>query len=295
MTIRYLRTLIAVADNKTFSAAADAVFVTHAAVSQQMQKLEENLGVALFDRSARTSELTPLGRQIVLRARKLVADYDNLVPSVMEDGGLTGTVSLGALRTTLTGLTPQAIAIVKAKFPQIGLHIRSGLTGALLAEIESNVIDVALITKPYLMPPGVEFKEVAREPIQLVAAPDETEEDPMRLLATRPYIRFDRNAVLGTLIENWMISKKVRVTEAMELDSPEAIVSMVHANLGVSIMPNLVVKSKDSPLVKYLNLGADAPVRILGLVFRKDQFKMRAIEELYNALISVVGDANGTI
>ncbi len=291
MTIRLLRTLVAIADAKTFSAAADTVHVTHAAVSQQMQTLEADLGIALFNRGTRTPELTPTGHQVVAKARKLIADYDNLVPSVLADGGLSGVVTLGALRTTLTGLTPRAMAVLKSKFPEIGLHIRPGLTGTLLAGIERRTIDAAVITKPHLMPVGVLFRELAHERMQLIAAPEEDESDPINLLETRPYIRFDRNAVLGTLIDNWIVSKRIRVSEAMELDSPEAIASMVHANLGVSIVPSLAVKSDDNVPVKRLDLGSDAPTRVLGLAFREDQIKMRAVDELYDALCSVIESA----
>lgn len=288
MTIRRLRTLVAIADTNTFSAAAEVVHVTHAAVSQQMQALEADLGVALFDRSTRTPKLTPVADEIIAKARNLIADYDNLVPSVLADGGLSGVVTLGALRTTLTGLTPQAMAVLKSRFPDIGLHIRPGLTGTLLADIERGSLDAAIITKPHLMPVGVSFRELIEEPMQLIAAIEETGDDPLELLRTRPFIRFNRNAVLGTLIDNWLVSKRIRVTETMELDSPEAISSMVQANLGVSIVPDLAVKPPNSVAIKQLYLGPDAPKRSLGLAFRTDQIKTRVIDEVFDALRQVI-------
>ena len=291
MTIRLLRTLVAVADTKTFSAAADVVHVTHAAVSQQMQTLEADMGITLFNRTKRTPELTPIAHEIVQKARKLIADYDNLVPSVLADDGLSGVVTLGALRTTLTGLTPQAMAVLKAAYPDIGLRIRPGLTGAMLTEIERGNLDAAIVTKPHLMPVGIQFRELVVEPMQLIAAPQEQGDDPIALLMTQPFIRFNRNAVLGTLIENWILSKRIRVSETMELDSPEAITSMVHANLGVSIMPDLAVKPLDNIPVKRLALGPDAPTRSLGLAYRQDQMKTQVIDALFDALSRVVASA----
>ena len=291
MTIRLLRTLVAIADAKTFSAAADVVHVTHAAVSQQMQTLEGDLGIALFNRATRTPELTPIAHEIVRKARILIADYDNLVPSVLADGGLRGVVNLGVLRTTLTGLTPQAMSVLKAKYPDIGLRLRPALTGTLLTEIERGNLDAAIVTKPHLIPPGIQFRELTHEPMQLIAAEEEQGDDPITLLSTRPFIRFDRSAVLGTLIDNWILSKRIQVSETMELDSPEAIASMVHANLGVSIVPDLAVKPNELIPVKRLSLGPDAPTRCLGLAYHKDQIKTRLIEELFAALTSVIEGA----
>lgn len=291
MTIRLLRTLVAVADNATFSAAAEVVHVTHAAVSQQMQALEADLGIALFNRSSRTPELTPAGHQVVARARKLIADYDNLVPSVLADGGLSGVITLGALRTTLTGLTPQAMARLKSKFPQLGLHIRPGLTRTLIADVQRGTLDAAIVTRPQLMPVGVVFRDLAQEPMQMITSVEEAEDDPIALLKSRPFIRFNRNAVVGALIDTWIVSKRIRVSETMELDSPEAIASMVQANLGVSIVPDLAVKPNDGVAVKRLDLGPDAPKRTLGLVHQKDQVKMQAIDEIYEALLGVVAGA----
>ncbi|WP_415402233.1 LysR family transcriptional regulator [Tateyamaria sp. SN3-11] len=292
MTIRRLRTLVAIAETKTFSAAAEVVHVTHAAVSQQMQTLEADLGIELFNRSTRTPQLTPAARRIVEKARTLIADYDNLVPSVVNDEGLRGVIALGVLRTTLTGLAPQAMAAMKAKYPDIGFHIRPGLTTTLLAEVERGNLDAAITSKPHLMPAGLVFRELADEPMQLIAAIEEAGDDPIALLNTRPFIRFDRTAVVGALIDNWILSKRIRVSETMELDSPEAIASMVNANLGVSIVPDLAVKPQDAIPVKQFDLGPDAPHRTLGLVHQENHIKQQAVDELYQALAQVIQTAS---
>ncbi|MEO0751507.1 MAG: LysR substrate-binding domain-containing protein, partial [Pseudomonadota bacterium] len=236
MTIKHLKTLVAIADAKTFSAAAETVHVTHAAVSQQMRTLEADLGVALFDRTTRTPELTPMARQVVARARRIIHDYDTLIPSLLADGGLSGTIALGAMPTTLTGLAPLAMSVLKDKYPEIGLHIRPGLTRSLLVEVERGTLDAAIISKPHLMPEGLVFRDLAQEPMHLITGLNETEENPITLLKTRPFIRFNRNAVVGGVIDNWIIARRIRVSETMELDSLEAITSMVHENLGVSIV-----------------------------------------------------------
>lgn len=288
MTIRLLRTLVAVADAKTFSAAADVVHVTHAAVSQQMRSLEADLGLELFNRTTRTPELTPVALQVVEKARKLIEDYDNLVPSVLSDGGLTGAFTLGAVPTTLTGLAPQGLAALKKKFPKIGLHIRPGLSQNLLAELERGALDAAIVVKPHLMPVGLEFRELSCEKLQLIAAQQEPINDTVTLLQERPFIRFSRSAVVGTLIDNWILSRRLRVRESMELDSLEAITSMVHENLGVSIVPRLAVPPPRGLTVKCLDLGEDAPRRSVGLAYRKDHIKTRATTEVFEALAGVI-------
>lgn len=291
MSLRLLRTLLAVADERTFSAAADKVNVTHAAVSQQMRALEADLGIALFNRSKRTPELTPAAHQVVARARKIIADYDGLVPSVLGDGGLSGVFTLGALRTTLTGLAPRALAQLHGQFPEARFHIRPGLTGRLLADVERGALDAALVTKPHLMPVGLVFRPIAEEAMHLIAAQEEPEDDPQILLRERRFIRYNRTAVVGTLIDNWIVAQRIRVTETMELDSPEAIASMVHANLGVSIVPDPVVPPPVAIPVKKISLGPDAPRRDLGLVHTEGSPKIKAMDEICEALSSVVADA----
>lgn len=290
MSIRLLKTLIAVADHKTFSAAADAVFITHAAVSQQMRTLEAELGIALFDRSHRTPELTPLGRAVVARARKLVMDYDTLVPSVLGADGFAGEIVLGAVPTTLTGLAPLAMTTLRAEHAQLRVRIHPALTAALLTGLDRGTLDVALVSKPVVLPPGIAFLDVAEEPLELVKSADISENDPVKLLETQPFIRFNRDAVVGTFIETWLQNHNIRVSETMELENLEAISSMVHANLGVSIVPRPCVASAYAMPLNRVTLGPKPPTRVLGLAYRKEHPKLRVIEEIHAALLSAVED-----
>lgn len=291
MTIRLLKTLIAVADHKTFGAAADAVFITHAAVSQQMRALEEDLDLVLFDRTSRTPTLSPIGRSVVARARKIVHDYDNLVPSVLGDEGFQGELVLGAVPTTLTGLTPMAMSILRSKHEGLRLRIHPALTGALLTGIDRGHLDVALVSKPIILPIGMRFLNIAEERLHLVTSAEVPETDPIQILQKHPFIRFNRDAVVGTLIETWLQNHGIRVTETMELENLEAISSMVHANLGVSIVPASCVANPGALPLRWLPLGDDAPTRIIGLAFHKENLKIRVIEEIHKAFVSAVATA----
>ncbi|MDA7963460.1 LysR family transcriptional regulator [Ruegeria sp.] len=288
MSIRMLRTLIAVEKNHTFSAAADEVFVTHAAVSQQMRALEDEFGVTLFDRTKRTPELTPIGRAIVAKAKEVVSAYDDIVPSVLGDEGLSGEISLGALPTSLTGLAPLTVNLLKKKFNHLHVRVNPGLTLPLLAEIERGRLDAAVISKPPSLPAQITAKYLTEERMQLLAAPNAPSDDPLTLIAENPFIRFNRNAVVGQLIENWLQEMNLRVEETMELESLEAISSMVAANLGVSIVPETCVKSPNPMPVKRISLGENAPSRQLVLIYRSDNPRTRILEILHTTILEAI-------
>ena len=150
-----------------------------------------------------------------------------------------------------------------------------------------------MISRPHQLAAGVTFRELSREPMHLLAPPDEPETDARTLLEHRPFIRFDRNAVVGALIDNWLVSRGITVSETMELDSPEAIASMVHAGLGVSILPDMVVRPPEPSPVRRIVLGPDAPHRTLGLIHTDDHPKMPALDELHATFAQVIAAAAG--
>ena len=100
-----------------------------------------------------------------------------------------------------------------------------------------------------------------------------------------PFIRFDREALFGRLVEEWLQKNRLKVTESMELDGLEAISSMVFANLGVSIVPRSCVKTVNPIPIRRLPLGVDAPTRLLGLAHRINSPKSDLIKQVHLALL----------
>ncbi len=288
MSIRNLKTLIAVADAGTFTAAAEARFITHAAVSQQMKALEQDWGVTLFDRSHRTPALTPLGQALVTRARALVAAYDALPASVLGDEGFGGELTLGAVPTTMTGLVPLTIAKLKADHPDLQVRVVTGLTIELVAQVERSGLDAALVTRPPNLPRRLRWQEIAAEEMELLASLKTASDDPIVLLRDLPYIRFSRRAVVGSLVEAWLQRVGIEVVDSTELETLDAISSMVFANLGVSIVPRPCVPHPNPLPLKHLPLEPSMEKRALGLVSRVDSVKLAVLEALATRMTAVI-------
>ena len=285
MSIRLLKTLISIADRGTFTAAAEAVHITHAAVSQQMKALEENLQIAIFDRSTRTPKLTPIGTELVSRARQLVEDYNNLLPSILDEAYLSGELRLGAIPTALTGLVPLAMTRLREEYKDLHIHVVPGLSTELISEVERGTLDAAIVTLPDRLPGNVSWQQIAEEPLELLASISTSSDDPVYLLKNRPFIRFTRRAVVGGLIDRWLQQQGIDVDERMELDNLESISSMVYSDLGVSIVPRGCVSAPNPLPLKHLDLGEPGVSRLIGLIAKSSTVKTRLLDALLLQLV----------
>ena len=291
MSIRRLKTLIAVAEKGTFAAAATATFVSHAAVSQQMKTLEDELGVAIFDRSRRSPVLNQHGRNLVAKARDVVHGYNNMVSSVHDDDRVVGELMFGAVSTCMTSLVPRVVGMLKRRYPRLHVRVVPGLSADLQIQLERGYLDAAVLSEPPFLPSGLSWRAFAEEPLILLASLEEESDDPEWLLESRPFIRFNRRAWLGRQIDEWLQANKLNVREGMELDTLESISSMVFYQLGVSIVPRRCVPSARPLPLKRIPLGASARPRILGVMSRKDGPKFQLLEVLVAELVELVESA----
>lgn len=238
MSLRALRTLIAIAQHGSFARAADAVHLTQSAVSLHVRGLEEEFNVLLFDRSRRQPLLTEAGHLAVGRAREILAIYDSISADLGDDSELRGRLKLGAIQTALAGVLPIALARLSREHPNLRVNVSSGMSAELAIRIESGELDAAVTTepvKPY--PHGLVSTLLYEEGFWIIAPTSVCDIDARRLLQENPFIRFDRRAWAGRTIEQELRRMRLRVQTSMELDSQDAIIQMVSSGLGVAVIP----------------------------------------------------------
>ncbi len=153
MNIRDLKYLVAVADLRHFGRAAEACFVSQPTLSGQLKKLEEELGVVLFERSARSVVPTPVGEEIVAQARRVldeVADIESLARAAQDP--LAGPLHVGAIHTISPYVMPEVMAPIRREFPQMQLILHEDVTNNLTRQLLEHRLDAALLATPVEAP-----------------------------------------------------------------------------------------------------------------------------------------------
>lgn len=284
MSIRHLKTLVAIADKGSFFGAADAIFITQAAVSMQMKTLEEELGLTLFDRTKRPPTLNEAGLAVVPKARKIVRSYETFMQSSLDMEDLAGNLSLGAVPTMFNGILPFALVNLRNSVPKLHISVSSGLSSSLVQQVERGSIDAAIVSEPPYERPGLIWTTFGKEELVLIAPLDSPNLPPEKLLESNPYIRFSRSAWVGKIIEDYLNEQSITVNETMQLDTLEALSVMVYHGLGVSVVPRRKPSYPGSLALKQLSFSKNAPYRNLVLIEREDSSKKSFTKILINEL-----------
>ena len=280
MSIQLFKTLIAIAEKGSFSAAADYICISHAAVGQQMKRLEETLKVTLFDRSQRTPRLNQLGKALVPKAQLVVQSYETILDDLTGDAQFIGELTLGAVPSTLRELIPKSIKRLMSNYPDLLIRVVPGLSNDLYDQVMRGALDAAVISQPSIMAKNLNWSPFVEEELVLLTAPEVEGDDPMQLLRDLPYIRHTKRATMGMLVEQWLSENGVHVREVMVMDSTETLSSMVTHNLGVSIVPNLCMPDPMFAKLRKLPLGPTTIPRVLGMLTRSDCSKAHLVNRL---------------
>lgn len=281
---KHLESLEAIALHGTFSAAAIAVGRSHSAVSLHIKALEQALATQLVDRDQRPPVLTPDGTALVEQAHRYRAVMDD-IRAIGRSERLSGTLSVGVVPTAMTHLMPPALASLRQAHPDLGIEIRSDLSGRLAAALAGTDLDAAVLTGPDLARDDIILHPVAEEPLVVIAPAGATGTSDAAVLAAHPFIWFSRATWAGQQIERRLLDRGIAVRATMEVDSLEAIAALVRHGLGASIVP-LTAGSITDGLHRVPFCTPQARRRLV-LATRRPPAKARLADALLTALRSV--------
>lgn len=278
--IRELKTLIAVAQEGTFAAAGHRIGLTQAAVSAQMQRLEAEMGFALFDREGRTARLNATGQQILVQAQEVVRLYNNL-SSTAADTTSTVRVNIGAIASVQRSLLPDALARFHVECPGCRTRVIPGLSMELVNLVDAGEIDIAAIIRPpFSFQSDLRWTTLAQEPFRLIVPRGVKGKDWAELLAEQPFIRYDRASFGGRQVDRFLRRMHFTVREVCELDELEAIVRLVENGVGVAIVPQTATYRRWPAKVRAVDLGHHTFHRDIGLVHRAPQHLSEPVKTL---------------
>ncbi|AOJ37664.1 LysR family transcriptional regulator [Burkholderia lata] len=266
--IRELKTLVAVAREGTFAAAGNRIGLTQAAVSAQMQRLEAELGFALFDRQGRSARLNEMGHHVLDQAQALIGLYENL-SSTSPGSPAAVRVTIGAIASVQSALLPAALADFHRRHPACRTRVIPGLSIELVNRVDAGEIDMAAIIRPpFSLQSDLHWTTLVQEPFRLIVPRSVKGKDWAELLAREPFVRYDRASFGGRQVDRFLRKMHIAVRDTCELDELDAIVKLVENGVGVAIVPQTAVYRRWPACVRALDLGPHTFHRDIGLVHR---------------------------
>ena len=275
MNIRDLRYLIAVADHRHFGRAAAASFVSQPTLSTQIRKLEDELGVALVERAPRKVMLTPVGREIVERARRIVAEVEQLGEVALRSRDPeAGTVRLGIFPTLGPYLLPHVVPRIRTRFPQLELLLVEEKSDVLLQRLREGTLDAALLALP-LHDDQLHAEFLFEEPF-LLAVPEShplANHGPLALddLSSQTLLLLEDGHCLRDQALDVCRTAGAGENGGFRATSLETLRQMVAANVGVTLLPSLAVKPPvaQSDAIRLLPFRDPQPSRRIAMVWRR--------------------------
>jgi LysR family hydrogen peroxide-inducible transcriptional activator len=286
LSLRDLEYLVAVADHQHFGQAAEACHVSQPALSSQISKVENLLGVKLFERSNRRVLITPDGKRIADQARLVLEEAAKIALLAGPAGEpLCGSLRLGIIATLGPYLMPHLIPRLRKTFPKLQLLLREGLTADLVSDLRAGSLD-AVIAAPTFDMEGLKTTELFWEPFVLAAPKRHRLTEKSSLQATdlrseEMILLEDGHCLREQVVDVCPTNRRGNFKE-FHATSMETLRHLVAAGFGCTLIPQLAVKSRDSlqRLIQYRNFTGKPVGRKIILVCRSRFARVEDVETL---------------
>jgi len=285
VTLKQLRYFDALARELHFGRAADSCSVTQPALSMQIHEMEQNLGLALVERTKSGVQLTAKGHEIAARSSRILGDVRDLVAYAQHANSiLAGALRLGVIPSVAPYLLPPLLPLLREAYPELELHVRETQTQVLTDELLEGKLDVLLLALPLKHPDLT--NRVLFEDKFLLAVPKERKLSG-RVRATKELIEHERLLLLeeGHCLRDQALTycnlQQVDAVNTFGASSLATIVEMVSAGFGITLLPEMAVtieeRGRDIMLVRFVE---PEPYRTIGLVWRSTSPRTQDFEEL---------------
>ena len=238
--VQGMRVFLAVAENLSFTRAAEVMYLTQSGVSHQIARLERDVGVPLLLRQGRAVSLTPAGRELVVHARRVlaaVADAAAAVRQAAKPGA--GRLRVGASATACQHLIPEALREFRECFPDHSLSILPADTPAVLDRLADGAVDLGVVVRTDRGDKRVVHHDLFTDELGVLVSPlhpwAKTGKVDRRQLAEQRLILFSRHSATFGIVERYLAKMGAPLRDFMELGSMEAIKELVKMGLGVGV------------------------------------------------------------
>lgn len=292
MTLTQLSYMIAVAEAGNFTVAAEHVFVTQPTLSMQIQKLEDELGVQIFNRTKKPIRLTKIGEQILKQARNILSEAKRMDDIVAQEKGfIGGEFKLGIIPTVMPTLLPMFLNTFINKYPKINLKIQELNTDNIITQLKEGKIDAGIAATP-LKYDNIEERPLYYEPF-VGYLPEQHRLSKIEQLSQEDLQ--DENILVleeGHCFRNQALSFcSLKKNNAFDLKSGsfETLINLSNEGLGMTLVPylnTLTLSRENKAKLKYFQ--DPPPAREISLVFPKSQLKIQIIDALQKTIEGII-------
>lgn len=291
MTLTELRYIVALAREKHFGRAAEKCFVAQPTLSVAVKKLEDELGVILFERGQNEISVTPAGEPIIRQAEKVLSEAARVKELAdMAGDPLAGPLRIGAIYTIGPYLLPKLVPLLRERAPKMPLIIQENFTTKLIDALKSGELDVAVLALP-IEEPGLVAQAVYEEAFRVLVPAQhawvkQKTIDASRLL-DEPLLMLGRGNCFRDQVLDLCTRAGAGGPQVLEGSSLETIRLMVASGVGITVMPASAVDllPKDDALLRVRPFTEPTPVRRVGMVWRASFPRHQAIDLLRRALL----------
>ncbi|MBL7851390.1 MAG: LysR family transcriptional regulator [Cyclobacteriaceae bacterium] len=294
MTLTQLEYIVALDTWRHFVLASEKCFVTQPTLSMQIQKLEEELGVKVFDRSKQPVIPTEIGTSLIAQARIILREAERMRQIISEQkDSMTGEIRVGIIPTLAPYLLPLLYKHMREKYPQINLIIKETITEEVIGELKGNRLDCGLVVTP-LKDSSIKEDVLFYEELFVYVSkknalydkkyvlPDEINPDQLWLLEEGHCFR-------SQVLNLCELRKRGDFHFKYETGNMETLKRMVDKSDGITILPELAVMELAKPQMKMVKrLKEPSPAREVSLVTHRDHIKTKLIRTLKEEILNVV-------